>query len=550
MPYAAVTKENSELVAPSSRPDRASNPTVSLSNRRVYRRLGARELEWLRAAHIKYGPQVRVIDVSAGGVALETKHALKPQSNVVFELTGTAGKLLVPAHVVRSQIVSLNGVALYRSACRFKRPIELSRLRSDLSGLRMAPGHSSEIDFALPGLLEQCRAFLDADDVIVSLESLLIEASSRTDPIAHMLAELVSRVVAVLKLRQPTDAILAELEALHHRTTSPVSVHLTDAPSSLSDARVRRFAGFLVELLHDWNRLARNRHTPGDAQIDDALSRSVVPALAPSWQKVVVRYRDGRILRGYTRDFNVVRPQFHFSPDPVAGDSLVVPLTQLKALFFVREFAGDPTYKDQKVFTAPPQGRTLEVTFDDGEVLLGSTLSYQPEAHGFIVHPADKHGNNIRVFVSSAAVRHVQFMPRPSGLPRVVEDDAPPGSQVETSGAGVNDGNSQAPIDMTGTRRAPRFKIAEGTEAQIDGEMVSIVNLSLVGAQVCSLVALKPKQRVSVVFADEGESMHVRSVVASVSVKSADGITRYLTGIEFLDADQLAMQRLIDRKRK
>ena len=265
---------------------------------------------------------------------------------------------------------------------------------------------------------------------------------------------------------------------------------------------------------------------------------------------MVVRYRDGRIIRGYTRDFNVVRPQFHFSPDPVAGDSLVVPLTQLKALFFVRDFAGDPAYKGQKAFTAPPQGRVLEVTFDDGEVLLGSTLSYQPEAHGFILHPADKHGNNIRVFVSSAAVRHVQFMPRPSEFLRPVADDAPRDSQVETSGAVVNDGNSQAPIDMTGTRRAPRFNIADGTEVQIDGEMVTLVNLSLVGAQVSLTVALKPKQRVSVVFADEGESMHVRSVVASVSVNSTNGTTRYLVGIEFLDADQLAMQRLIDRKRK
>jgi hypothetical protein len=142
-------------------------------------------------------------------------------------------------------------------------------------------------------------------------------------------------------------------------------------------------------------------------------------------------------------------------------------------------------------------------------------------------------------------------MARPSGFPPPVADDAPRGSQVETSDAVVNDGNSnQAPIDMTGTRRAPRFNIAEGTEIQIDGEMVTLVNLSLVGAQVCSPVALKPKQRVSVVFADEGEFMHVRSVVASVSVKTANGTTRYLTGIEFLDADQLAMQRLIDRKRK
>ena len=228
----------------------------------------------------------------------------------------------------------------------------------------------------------------------------------------------------------------------------------------------------------------------------------------------------------------------------------MVPLTQLKALFFVRDFAGDPTYKEQKVFTVAPEGRKLEVTFDDGEVLLGSTLSYRPEAHGFIVHPADKHGNNIRVFVSSAAVRHVQFLPRSGQVPRVVGDDAPRGSQAEMRGAVVNGGNSPASIDMTGTRRAPRFKIVEGTEVQIDGEMATLVNLSLVGAQVCSVVALTPKQRVSVVFADGGRSMRVRSVVASVSVEIVDGTTRYRAGIEFLDVDQSAVQRLIDRKRK
>jgi hypothetical protein len=509
-----------------------------------------REFEWLRSARVKYGPEVRVLDISAGGLSVETRQALKPHSNVVFELTGSSAKLLLPARVLRSQIVSLKGVAIYRSACRFKTAIELSRLRSDLSGVHTAAVDSSELDFALPRLLEQCRALLDPDDVILSLESLLIEASSRTDPMAHVLAALVSPVVAVLKQRQPTDSLLAELEALHHPTGSPNPVQGTAAPAFPGDPRVRRFAGYLIDLLQEWNRLAGKRPAPENAQTDETSSRTLVPDLAPSWQKVVVRYRDGRILRGYTRDFNVVRPQFHFSPDPAAGDSLVVPLTQLKALFFVRDFAGDPAYKAQHVFTAPRHGRPLEVTFDDGEVLLGSTLNYQPDAHGFVVHPADTNGNNIRVFVSSAAVRHVRFISRPGELRRPAANETPREDQVDTSAALVNEATRQAPIDMTGTRRAPRYKVAEGTEVQIDGEMATLVNLSLVGAYVSSRVALKQKQRISVVFADQGESIHVRSVVASVSTNSADGTTRYLAGIEFLDADQLAMQRLIDRKRK
>jgi hypothetical protein len=413
----------------------------------------------------------------------------------------------------------------------------------------MPQGESTQIDFALPSLVEQCRTFVNADPVITSLESLLIDASSRADPIAHALSDLVSRVLPILKRRQPTDSILAELHALHGRPTPPSSTHSTGPSSVTSDPRLRRFAGSLIDLLNEWHRIIGNKNTSTNTDTGDTTSRRLVPALAPSC-KVVVRYRDGRILRGYTSDFNVVRPQFHFSLDPVSGDPLVVPLAQLKALFFVRDFAGDPTYEDQKVFTAPPEGRKLEVTFDDGEVLVGSTLSYRPDAHGFIVHPADAQSNNVRVFVSAAAVRHVQFMSRTSEFPRLAADAAPRGSQAEIDGAVVNAADAQAPIDMTGTRRAPRFKVVDGTEVQIDGQTAAVVNLSVVGAQTCSATALKPKQRVTLVFTDGGHSMRIRSVVASVSVEAADGITRYRAGIEFLDADQSAVQKLIDSRRK
>ena len=490
-----------------------------------------------------------MIDISAGGLSFETSQALRLQSTVVFELTGTTRKLVVPARVVRSQIVSLNGTALYRSGCEFKSPLELSQLSSGSATPRMPAGDSIQIDFALPGLVEQCRTFVDADSVITSLESLLVDASSRADPIAHALSELVTRVLPVLKRRQPTDAILAELQALHNRPASPSSIQSTGTSSVTSDPRVRRFAGGLVELLNEWHRIVGNKNTPGDVDSGDTTSRRLASALAPSC-KVVVRYRDGRILRGYTSDFNVVRPQFHFSLDPASGDPLVVPLAQLKALFFVRDFAGDPAYEEQKVFTAPPEGRKLEVTFDDGEVLVGSTLSYRPDAHGFIVHPADAQSNNVRVFVSSAAVRHVQFMSRTSEFPRLVAEDAPRGSKAEVDGAPMNGVDTQTPIDMTGTRRAPRFKVLDGTEVQIDGETATVVNLSVVGVQACSAAALKPKQRVNLVFTDGGQSMRIRSVVASVSVEAADGVTRYRAGIEFLDADQSAVQRLIDSKRK
>jgi hypothetical protein len=81
----------------------------------------------------------------------------------------------------------------------------------------------------------------------------------------------------------------------------------------------------------------------------------------------------------------------------------------LKAVFFVRDFAGNPAYIEPKTVDRPPQGRKIEVTFVDGEVIPGSTLSYRPDGHGFFVRPADPGSNNIRIFVVSGAVRHVRF---------------------------------------------------------------------------------------------------------------------------------------------
>jgi hypothetical protein len=50
------------------------------------------------------------------------------------------------------------------------------------------------------------------------------------------------------------------------------------------------------------------------------------------------------------------------------------------------------------------------VTFHDGEVLVGSTISYRYEGTGFFVQPADPRSNNQRVFVILSAIQHVRFI--------------------------------------------------------------------------------------------------------------------------------------------
>ena len=59
------------------------------------------------------------------------------------------------------------------------------------------------------------------------------------------------------------------------------------------------------------------------------------------------------------------------------------------------------------------------------------------------------------------------------------------------------------PIDWRGTRRAPRFRMLAGTEAHVDGTASSLVDLSVMGAQVVAQSPLKPNQRVRITLADD-----------------------------------------------
>ena len=111
-------------------------------------------------------------------------------------------------------------------------------------------------------------------------------------------------------------------------------------------------------------------------------------------------------------------------------------------------------------------------------------------------------------------------------------------------------GEALGPLDMTGTRRAPRFSMPAGINADIDGHEASIVNMSLVGAQVFSEIILKPKQRLRFTVVDDGKPIRIQSVVATVTVEIVQGAPRYRAGVEFFNADQAALQRFIDRNKK
>ena len=123
-------------------------------------------------------------------------------------------------------------------------------------------------------------------------------------------------------------------------------------------------------------------------------------------ESVVVHYRDGQLLKGQTTGFSGENLRFdvqqlHGGPQPIS-----VELANLKAVFFVKDFVGNPTYAEVKAFRGDPHvpGTRMEVGLFDGETLVGTVEGYRPNGLGFFLVPADPDSNNLRCFVVSSAV--------------------------------------------------------------------------------------------------------------------------------------------------
>lgn len=127
--------------------------------------------------------------------------------------------------------------------------------------------------------------------------------------------------------------------------------------------------------------------------------------------KIVAHFRDGHLLKGTTNDFSPVKPTFHVHETDAAHAAREVSIVDLKALFFVKTYEGDPSHERDDTGTGPAgAGRRIEVTFLDGEVMVGCTSGYSPQKPGFFVVPVDAGGNNERVFVVNAAVSKVRWL--------------------------------------------------------------------------------------------------------------------------------------------
>jgi hypothetical protein len=270
-------------VAPRS-PCIVTESADSFEDRRGSVRRTISELSWLSQVRLKYGPAVSLIDLSAGGVQIETpSYRLQPGGTIVLEIAAGTETFCIPSLVLRAFVSRVSPIAIYRSRLSFMRPF----------------------DFPV--------AAVDQMDVLLRRSA---------------------RAAAVNQARD----------------------------------------------------------------------------LPPRGKPLVVRYLDGRLLKGYSTGFSPAEGHVHMLvPNGPDAWRITVPFAHLKALFFVHDLDGDPAHlvRDGQHGPSVEHGFRVDVTFHDGEVLSGTTLSYSPHATGFFVTPLDGTGNNVRIFVTSAAVRRV-----------------------------------------------------------------------------------------------------------------------------------------------
>lgn len=136
--------------------------------------------------------------------------------------------------------------------------------------------------------------------------------------------------------------------------------------------------------------------------------------------KVVAHFKDGRIVKGHTRDFSPSRDSFTLTPytDPVGP--VPVFLEELKAVFHVKTFEGntehDPparevgTIENQRFSKVMDAGRKVALHFNDGERLWGWATSVDEGGQGFFFFPTDPTDNNLRLYVIRSSLREMVIL--------------------------------------------------------------------------------------------------------------------------------------------
>ena len=153
-------------------------------------------------------------------------------------------------------------------------------------------------------------------------------------------------------------------------------------------------------------------------------------------KKVIVRMVDRDTLNGYVAPAHFVRDG-KLEILNTAGNVVGIDLTDIKGVYFVREFADSETLT-RKTFTSRPrsEGLWVRLKFKDGEILEGmmpNDLSQTPP-EGYLINPPDLRSNTQRIFVPRSALSSLNVLAVIGGAHRRQKPAAADGRQVQLFG--------------------------------------------------------------------------------------------------------------------
>ncbi|MBE9536199.1 MAG: hypothetical protein IMF07_03380 [Proteobacteria bacterium] len=125
--------------------------------------------------------------------------------------------------------------------------------------------------------------------------------------------------------------------------------------------------------------------------------------------RVVVQTINGEIIKGVTNDFSAGKEFFHLKTND-SEEILEIDILDLKAVYFVKSYEGNPDYDDKAESERAGFGKKIRVMFKDGEEFFGYTQGFSPNRPGFFVFPVDADSNNDRIFIVSSATDEIDFV--------------------------------------------------------------------------------------------------------------------------------------------
>jgi hypothetical protein len=130
-------------------------------------------------------------------------------------------------------------------------------------------------------------------------------------------------------------------------------------------------------------------------------------------QKIVVNMRGGAVHKGVTHDFSPKQVAFHVLPAEGGGVPIRVNLTDMKAMFWVKDYLGNRDFVARREFDPgrAADGRRAILTFEDGETMWGWVTEDDPSVPGFFFVPSDEGDNNLKVFVIRKWLKELRWAP-------------------------------------------------------------------------------------------------------------------------------------------